>query len=93
MAQETAARQGSYALHMDQRQSLTLSGVTGVDSFDEAQVELITLGGALTVRGEGLNMERLDLDRGEVAVTGRVDAIEYTDDHPVKGGLLARLWR
>lgn len=93
MAQETAARQGAYALHLDQRQSLTLSGVTGVDSFDEGQVELVTLGGALTVRGEGLNMARLDLDRGEVALTGRVDAMEYNDDRPVKGGFWARLWR
>ncbi len=93
MAQESGLAPGSYGLKLDGRERLSLSGVTDVDSFDEAGVQLRTLGGTLQIRGDSLHMERLDLDRGEVTLTGRIDAAEYTDDYARQGGLLSRIFR
>ena len=51
---------------------LTISGVTDVHcSFDEEQVLLETVRGMLVVRGQGLHVERLQLEAGELIIQGR----------------------
>ena len=48
--------------------------------------------GALVIRGQELHIDRIDLEVGEVAVTGCITALIY-DESRVKGGFLARLLR
>ena len=80
-------------LHLCAREELTVTGVTGVDSFDDRQVQLCTADGALLIDGDGLHMDRLDLEHGEVRIRGRIAAMEYTDDPAKKEGLFSRLFR
>ena len=47
-------------------------GVVDVQSFDEDQVLLETVRGMLVVRGQGLHVERLQLEAGELIVEGKV---------------------
>lgn len=79
-------------LELDGRETLRVTGVQDVESFDEASVVLRTALGTLLVRGEGLHLQTLSLEGGLVALDGRVDSLVYEDDAP-GGGLLARLFR
>lgn len=79
---------------MEGREKLTVSGVEDVDSFDESEVIAKTVRGRLVIRGEGLKLEKLSLDTGEIIACGRVDSLEYeTDSHTESGGFFARLFR
>ena len=78
---------------LDGRSSLTVSGVEEVDSFDENTIVMATVTGTLVVRGEGLHIEKLSLDGGDLKVEGTVDSLTYEDDGREKGGFLARLLR
>ena len=80
-------------MQLDERKRLHITGVRAVESFDETSVSLDTLGGLLSVLGEGLNMARLDLDRGEAVIDGRVDAMEFTQERPGHGGFWKGLLR
>ena len=42
-------------------------------------------------RGQGLHLQQLSIDGGQVLVDGSVDAISYEDDIP-RGGFFARLF-
>lgn len=42
--------------------------------------------GLLTVDGENLHIERLDVDKGEVEMDGRVYGLYYTEESPLKKG-------
>ena len=64
------------------RHSLTVNGVKEIVSFDEQSVRMLTLGGDLTVDGEGLRVKVLDVERGCVALEGRIDGINYLDEEP-----------
>ena len=79
-------------LLLEDRGRLLVSGVTDVDRFDEGAVLLFTDLGALVIRGQELHIDRIDLEVGEVAVTGCITALIY-DESRVKGGFLARLLR
>ena len=79
---------------MEGREKLTVSGVDDVDSFDEVEIIAKTVRGRLTIRGEGLHLEKLSLDTGEIIACGRIDGLEYEGESVQEsGGFFARLFR
>lgn len=83
--------QRSHTLSMENRDKLSLTGVEDVSGFDESLVVLTTSMGELTVRGEGLHIERIDLDSGQLEVRGKVQELSY-DEHAPKSTLWSRLF-
>ncbi|MDO4269954.1 MAG: sporulation protein YabP [Eubacteriales bacterium] len=77
---------------MEGREKLSISGVIDVQSFDEEQVLLETVRGMLVVRGQGLHVERLQLEAGELIVEGEVGCLEYDDSVQPRGGFFKRLF-
>ncbi|MGN1001521.1 MAG: sporulation protein YabP [Oscillospiraceae bacterium] len=78
-------------LTMEDRKKLSVSGVEEVESFDDTEIVMTTSGGSLIVRGSGLNISKLDLDRGEVSVQGLISDLSYQEVAP-SGSLWARLF-
>ena len=93
MAYDQAPReaQKSHLLSLENRARLSLSGVVDVSGFDEGLIVLSTAQGSLTVRGEGLHIERIDLDAGELEVRGKVRELSY-DEAAQEGGFWSRLF-
>lgn len=80
-----------HKLTLNERKSLTMTGVTEVVSFDEGAVILKTGLGTLVVQGKDLKLKTLSLDGGQVAVDGYVSALIYEENRP-GGGVLRRLF-
>ncbi|MEG2989335.1 MAG: sporulation protein YabP [Oscillospiraceae bacterium] len=78
---------------LENRSALTISGVAEVESFDENTIVMGTTYGTLVVRGEGLHIEKLSLDGGDMRVAGNVSGLTYEDDGRERGGFLTRLFR
>ena len=85
--------QAPHHVILEDRTSLSVSGVEEVESFDEGSVVMYTAKGTLVVRGEGLHIEKLSLDGGDLMVEGTIDSLSYEDEGGEKLGLLARLFR
>ena len=93
MAYEQTREDGkSHALSMENRETLSLTGVDDVSGFDENGVVLSTALGALTVRGDDLHIDRIDLELGELELRGRIRELSYEEPSPT-GSLWARLFR
>lgn len=80
-----------HKLTLDGRSALSLTGVTQVESFDEEMVVLHTVRGTLVIRGQGLHLQLLNLEAGQVRVDGMVDSMVY-EDQAASGGFFARLF-
>ena len=78
-----------HKLTLNERKSLTLTGVTEVISFDDSSVVLRTVLGMLEVQGQDLKLKTLSLDGGQVAVDGHIFSMIY--DEPQPGGFWSRL--
>ena len=77
-----------------ERGEMRITGVKEVESFDETGVSLKTLCGDMTVEGEGLRVGVLDLERGVVTLSGRIDGIFYSSaSGEEKRGLFGRWFR
>lgn len=81
-----------HKLTLDGRSRLTMTGITEVESFDESMVVLHTTRGDLVVRGQGLHLQLLSLDGGQVHVDGTVDSLTYEDSAKDTGGFFTRLF-
>lgn len=90
MAENDGAQMHSILL--EEREKLRVTGVSDVQSFDEEQVLLETVRGMLVVRGQGLHVERLQLEAGELIIQGEVGLLEYDDSVQPRGSLLRRLF-
>jgi len=64
-------------LMLESRKKLTLSGVVEVISFDEQKIDLTTNLGNLTIKGEELKMNKLDVQNGDVIIVGSISYMVY----------------
>lgn len=80
-----------HSLSLDDRKSLSISGVERVDSFDEREIVMLTQGGSLIIRGSDMHMGKLDLTSGEATVTGLISELCY-EEVAHSGSLWARLF-
>ncbi|GFZ34182.1 MULTISPECIES: sporulation protein YabP [Clostridium] len=67
-------------LALENRKKIVLTGVVEVLSFDEEKILLNTCLGMLTVKGEGLKMNKLDVQNGDVVIIGKISAMIYTGE-------------
>lgn len=86
---------GKHRLCLEQRRDCKITGVIDVHAFDENNILMETVDGMLAIKGNGLHVSRLSLEKGEADVDGRVDSLAYSDKNTLakKGeGLLTRLF-
>ena len=79
-----------HKLTLQQRESLNMTGVTEVVSFDDSAIILKTHMGELCVQGDGLLLKTVSLEGGQVAVTGHITSLVYEEPRPA--GRLRRLF-
>lgn len=79
---------------LENRKSLSISGITDVDSFDEKEISLYTQLGELTIQGRELHIDSMSVETGDMTITGDIWAMIY-GDRDRKGPLsaLGRLFR
>ncbi len=89
---ERAALGAGHKIVLEDREQLLISGVEEVESFDESAIVLTTAQGGLEIQGEGLHIEKLSLDGGDLKVEGTINALVYDAGPRERGGFLSRLF-
>lgn len=64
---------------LEGRKDLIVSGVTEVDNFDDKMISASTEMGMLIIKGENLNIKKLNLELGDLEVDGKINSLSYTD--------------
>ena len=79
---------------LENREKLNVSGVNDVLSFDDQVVIIETELGMLTVKGENLKINKLNIDTSEVSVDGKINNLSYSE-HQLKseGGIFSKIFK
>ena len=93
MPEDKKTIRAQHNIIMENRRQLTITGVMDIDSFDEHSVILFTDLGELTIKGEALHINRIDVDTGDLLMEGDIAQLYYTDNQPQKGGFFSKLFR
>ena len=67
------------SLMLENKELLNVTGVDGVDNFNDETVVLITTKGKLTIKGQKLNISKLNVDEGKLVVKGVINSLIYSD--------------
>lgn len=80
---------------LENRKRITLTGVVEVISFDDEKILLNTKLGALTIKGTGLKMNKLDVQNGDVIINGDIYYMVYSGKEikKEKESIIGRLFR
>ncbi len=78
MEEKVIAQKAHRAL-LNNRKSGNFSGVLDVLSFDLSEILLETEMGMLRIKGKDLHVNRLNLEKGEVDLTGQINSMEYSE--------------
>ena len=93
MQTQTERPAAPHNIIMENRRSLTATGVRSIISYDAYAATLETEQGMLQIGGEGLKVSELSTQSGEVKISGSIEYLQYTDRAVKKSGLWHRLVR
>lgn len=92
MTEEKKPVKVPHSLILEDRRVLTATGVSNVDSFDEQTIVAYTDLGQLIIRGTKLQINKLNIETGELTLNGDITSMSYTETQ-LKGGFISRLFK
>ena len=84
----------SHSFSVSERKNIIISGVVKIDSFDNEEFLIETVQGYMNIKGENLEVVKLDTYQGNVTIKGRIDALSYIDENSKKeSSVFTKLFR
>ena len=93
MAEEKKSAKTPHSLILENRKALTATGVSNVDRFDDQTVVAYTDLGELVIKGRDLAISKLNIETGELTLSGDISSMSYTENQSSSGGFFSKLFR
>lgn len=77
-------------LNVINRNVLAITGVEKMFSVSDSQIHLLACGDSLLITGQDLTVVKLDVENGNLKVTGKIGTMKYNDK---KENLLKRVFK
>ena len=80
---------------MLERKTLVITGVKKIDTFDKVHFILDTTMGFMIIKGDGLELIKLDTLSGNVTIKGTINSLEYVIENKKSNdeGIISRLFK
>ncbi len=78
---------------LENREKLNVSGVLDVLSFDDQIIIVETELGLLTIKGENLKINKLNIDTSEVTLDGMISSLSYSNSDTMKKNASRIHWK
>ena len=70
----------NHTVNLTERKNLVVSGVKKIDNFDSTEFLLETTMGFLTIKGNDLEIVKLDTYQGNVSIKGNINSLTYSEN-------------
>lgn len=79
MEEKRNHRLRGHSVILENREKLSISGVEHVDNFNSELIVVETIAGIITIKGDELDMNKLNIEDGNVSITGTIHSMTYSD--------------
>lgn len=76
--------QNNNIITLKNRKLLEIKGIKKLESLNPNEFYMSTSLGDLVVKGEGLEMQQLDIDKGNLWISGMIYSLEYLEEEKAK---------
>lgn len=74
----------NHGISISERKNIMITGVKKIESFDNEEFLMETTLGYLVIKGEELEIIKLDTYQGNVSIKGKVDGLSYLEGNNKK---------
>lgn len=75
----------NHGISLSERKNIVITGVKKIESFDNEEFLMNTTLGFLSIKGNDLEIIKLDTYQGNVSIKGHIDSMIYMDNMNEKG--------
>lgn len=96
MDKDNIITSSNHSITLNERKNLIITGVKKIDSFDDEEFLLETNMGYIVIKGEELEIIKLDTFQGNVSIKGRVNSFSYMESSTKKekeDGIFSKLFK
>lgn len=83
----------SHIIKLNERKNIIISGIKKINNFDDKEFNLESIMGNIIIKGENLEMLKLDTIEGDVSIKGKINSFSYTDTNIKENSLLMKLFK
>lgn len=85
----------NHSINLADRKTIVITGVKKIDSFDDEEFLVSTNMGYVIIKGENLEIIKLDTYQGNVTIKGKFNNLNYMDSSKAnsKEGMLSKLFK
>lgn len=69
----------NHSISINERKIITLTGIKKIDSFDNEEFMMDSVMGYIVIKGEGLEIVKLDTFQGNVSIKGKLNSLSYVE--------------
>ena len=70
----------NHSFSVSERKNIIITGIIKIDSFDKEEFLIETVQGYMLIKGENLEVIKLDTYQGNVTIKGKIDSISYIEE-------------
>ena len=91
---KATSNRAQHNITLNFREKLSITGVKEIINFDDKTVNMKTVCGELSVDGESIRINILNVENGELEISGKINGINYYDTYDTdKKTLLSRIFK
>ena len=86
----------SHSVSITERKNINITGVKKIDSFDNEEFLMDTIMGYIIIKGEELEIVKLDTFQGNVTIKGKINSLNYMEGNTKKNkeeSILSKLFK
>lgn len=80
-------------IKINDRKKVSLTGIKKLISFNPEEFVIETILGGLLLKGNSLEIVKLDTNDGILSIKGHIDSVCYTNTSKVKENIITRLFK
>ena len=70
----------NHIINVNERKNILITGLNKIENFDSEEFLLNTTLGLILIKGQNLEIVKLDTKAGNVSIKGQIDLISYMDE-------------
>ena len=84
----------NHSFSVSERKNIIITGVVKIDSFDKEEFLIDTVQGYMNIKGENLEVVKIDNYQRNITIKGKINGIIYIEDNNKKeSSIFSRLFK
>ena len=83
----------THVVKLNDRKNIIISGIKKIINFDDKEFNLESIMGNIIIKGENLEIIKLDTIDGNVSIKGKINSFSYNEISQKENSLLVKLFK